>query len=142
MHFSTSTLALLAIAAGVQAAHQEPPAYNVKAPAVQGTGVGGVQPGPTGAPAPAPGPNGNGNGTVVPAPGPNGNGNGTVVPAPGPNGQGGNNGTVVPGPNGGASPSATGYTPSSPGAKISVPQLGMLGTGLGSVAYGAILFLA
>ncbi|KAF3391522.1 hypothetical protein F1880_007724 [Penicillium rolfsii] len=41
-----------------------------------------------------------------------------------------------------ASPSSTGFQPSNPGAKVSVPQLGMLGAGVGSVAYGALIFLA
>jgi hypothetical protein len=39
----------------------------------------------------------------------------------------------------GAQPSPSGFVPSNPGAKVTVP---MVGAALGSVAYGALVFLA
>ncbi|KAJ5394926.1 uncharacterized protein N7487_009229 [Penicillium crustosum] len=43
---------------------------------------------------------------------------------------------------GSASPSSTEYTPSSPGSKVTAPQVGVLSAVIGSIVYGAVMLLA
>ncbi len=128
MHFSTPLLTLLAIAAGVQAATPSEPPVHSKSVSMQGTAVStGTHPIVTG------GGGGTTNGT---------SGNNATSTG----GGGGGSGSATGGAGAGsgasntpASPSSTGFVPSSPGTKVSVP---MVGAGLGSIAYGALIFLA
>jgi hypothetical protein len=140
MHFSTPVLTLLAIAAGVQAGgkQHEPPIHK-RSVSAQATPVStGAHPIVTG----TPGGGGNaGNATS--------GGNATTGGGAGGAGGASSSGAASSGAASGsaasntpASPSSTGFVPSSPGIKVSVPQLGMIGAGIGSVAYGALIFLA
>jgi hypothetical protein len=151
MHFSTPVLTLLAIAAGVQAAKQSEPPIHQKSASVVGTAVStGTHPIVTGTPGGGNGTSGGGNGTSGGgAGGAGGSGSGSGSGTGSGSGSGSGTGTGGSGSGSGtgasntpASPSSTGFVPSNPGAKVSVPQLGMVGAGIGSVAYGALIFLA
>ncbi|OQE26500.1 hypothetical protein PENSTE_c005G00261 [Penicillium steckii] len=164
MHFS-APVALLALAAGVQAGghkQQEPPVHQKEAShSVHATGVQtGTHPIVTGGPvhgknstvvvtSTAPCHNGKcfGSSSTVPGTKPtssgliggggggvgggSGSGSGSGSPSGSGSGAGGSGAGNTP-----ASPSSTGFTPSNPGSKVSVP---MAGAALGSVAYGLAL---
>lgn len=139
MHFSTPLLTLLAIAAGVQAAKQSEPPILSRSVSVQGTAVStGTHPIMTG---------GGGGGTTNGTSGTNGTttggggggGGGGATSAGSASSSGAAGATATGASNTPASPSSTGFVPSNPGAKVSIP---MVGAGLGSIAYGALIFLA
>ncbi|KAJ5531727.1 hypothetical protein N7527_005120 [Penicillium freii] len=177
MHFTAPSVALLALAAGVQAGgakqQHEPPVRGGKGIGKHqssGTGTGvaptGVQ---TGTHPIATGHHNNGTGTQTGShpivTGTHGNGthtggkNSTIIVTgtapclschgsatipvevptktnnPATSGVGGG---VV----GSASPSSSGYTPSSPGSKVTAPQVGVLSAVIGSIVYGAVMLLA
>ncbi|KAJ5455639.1 Glycine-rich cell wall structural protein 1 [Penicillium daleae] len=130
MHFSTPVLTLLAIAAGVQAGgkQHEPPIHK-RSVSAQATPVStGAHPIVTGTPG------GGGNATT------GGGASSSGAASTGAASSGAASGSAAS--NTPALPSSTGFVPSSPGIKVSVPQLGMIGAGIGSVAYGALIFLA
>lgn len=136
MHFSTPVLTLLAIAAGVQAGgkQHEPPIHK-RSVSAQATPVStGAHPIVTGTPAGSGNATSGGNGTT------GGGASSSGAASSGAASSGAASGSAAS--NTPASPSSTGFVPSSPGIKVSVPQLGMIGAGIGSVAYGALIFLA
>lgn len=144
MHFSTPLLTLLAIAAGVQAAKPFEPPVHAKRVSMQGTAVstgthpimtgGGTTNGTTG----TNGTNTGGGGSGGSSSGGSSSG-GSSSGGSSSGGAGGAGGAGSGASNTPASPSSTGFVPSNPGAKVSVP---MVGAGLGSIAYGALIFLA
>ncbi|KAJ5858117.1 hypothetical protein N7455_009011 [Penicillium solitum] len=190
MHFTAPSVALLALAAGVQAGgakeQHEPPVRGIKSigkhHASGGTGTGVAPTGvvPTGAqtgthPIATGGHHNNGTGTQT--------GSHPIVTGTHNNGTqtGGKNSTIIvtgtapcyschgsatipvnvptktntasasggASPSGGAGgvggsafPSSTEYTPSSPGSKVTAPQVGVLSAVIGSIVYGAVMLLA